>query len=482
MMTLYSSLFLVIVLHLVPSILAHKRLVFFAGPHKSASSSVETFFHNHASGYNDAPTSESLEGWIWPPIYGDLYDRNHAVARHEVFTLLVRRPDNATVQEILMNGIEKAWNEAKHGIIVGTAEFDRIGDTRSTHWDGLKAMKQVVDKLRISFEDVTVVLNYRTPRIEQWVSLWKHAGNDADYHKYLCDAQSSKSRFENLETAMNPLKLALIYREQGWKVAVIDMGGVEALEMDVAHAISCKVLEHTDCQDGWISEFNTTYHLNDAGDKEIHGLQDAEKQELEQLFRERDCHYELKLRRDDGFQVVYDDTIWQGCMYGPKKKKLYEHLSDTEFLFNAIKTQMGCAEDKVHMKDVLVGDYETMTSSTISQHSVNSDRVFESGPGDESNPSEAAMESLESLAEEPLVSRKSPSDSPITTSFFLMIAVMVSMYQLYLTHRTQQDGDDTPFSNRHQELRDIALEAPSSLASSQIDAEYGEREIETVIT
>jgi hypothetical protein len=478
-MTLYSSLFLLVVLHL-PSTLAHKQLVLFAGPHKAASSSVETFFHNHASGYDNAPTSKSLEGWIWPPIYGDLYDRNHAVARHEVFTLLVRRPDNATAQEILINGIEKAWSEAKHGIIVGTAEFDRIGDTRSTHWDGLKAMKRVVAKLGISSEEVTVVLNYRTPRFEQWASLWKHAGNDADYQKYLCDAQSSKSRFENLETAMNPLKLAQIYREQGWKVAVIDMGGVQALEMDVAHAISCKVLEHTDCQDGWISEFNTTYHLNDADDKQMNGWQDAEKQELEQLFRERDCHYELKLRRDEGFQVVYDDTIWQGCMYGPKKKKLYEQLSDTQFLFNAIKTQMGCAEDEVHMKDVLVGDYEKMTNSTVSQHIVNSDRVFESGPDDESDLSEAAMETLESLAEEPLVSRKSTSDSPIATSFFLMIAVMVSMYHLYLMHRTQQDADDTPFSNRPQELGDIALEAPS--ASSQIDAEYGEKEIEMVMT
>jgi hypothetical protein len=140
-MNLYSSLFLLVVLHL-PSTLANKQLVLFAGPHKSASSSVETFFHNHALGYNNAPTSKSLEGWIWPPIYGDLYDRNNAVAPHEVFTLLVRRPGNVTAQGILMNGIEKAWNEAKHGIIVGTAEFDWIGDTRSTHWDGLKAMQR----------------------------------------------------------------------------------------------------------------------------------------------------------------------------------------------------------------------------------------------------------------------------------------------------------------------------------------------------
>jgi hypothetical protein len=67
---------------------------------------------------------------------------------------------------------------------------------------------------------------------------------------------------------------------------------------------------------------------------------------------------------------------------------------------------MGCAEDKVHMKAVLVGDNEAMTSSTISKHIVNLERVFESGPGDESDPAEAAMETLESLAEEPLVSRK----------------------------------------------------------------------------
>lgn len=53
---------------------------------------------------------------------------------------------------------------------MGTEEFDRVGKNPDTHYDGLYAMKSVVDavKLHSSPSDVTVVLNYRTPRVDQW--------------------------------------------------------------------------------------------------------------------------------------------------------------------------------------------------------------------------------------------------------------------------------------------------------------------------
>jgi hypothetical protein len=452
---------------LVLSLLAHscysKQLVLFAGPHKCAASSVERFFHNHASGYNGAKTSEGLEGWIWPPIQGQLIDDDDSWQRHKVFNFLVTEAENTKLQMKLLKGIKKAWDKSTLGIVVGSEEFDRVGENPDTHYDGLKAMHSVVDELGLhsSPGHVTVVLNYRTPRIDQWVYIWKHSSVEY-YHKFLCSGTHSDERWELLDTAMNPLRLATEYRKQGWNVVLIDMGGAMDDNLDVAHVLSCEVLGEVDCKDGWVSDkVDKTYHENSL-DKEFNGLYDSGKNDLEQLLRERDCYYESILREDGGFVVLHEDTIWQGCL--PENQDLYEQLTNTTNLFNAIRSQKGCSEEKVKVDGYLVGDVDSMTAHN--HHDTKVESVEEEG--------------FEMTGEEPLMSKRSKSeDAPLTTSLFLLIAVCAGMYQLYVMHNTREER---PPNNEHNPVREQELDAmPSDFTCGrepqrmdQIDSEYGE--------
>jgi hypothetical protein len=421
-----------------------KQLVLFAGPHKSGATSIEKFFHNHASGYQNAPIDPGLEGWIWPPIEGDLLkpDGHHTqvdrFARHKVFNFLVTETQNSTLQMVLLNHIQIAWDFSEHGIILGTEEFDRIGDTPDTHYDGLKAMQKVVDHLRVPKDDVTVVLNYRTPRLDQWVSIFKHATNTSQdhYKHFLCNSNRADKRWELLDTAMNPLKLANVYRREGWKVVLIDMGGVLEKELDVAHVVSCDVLENTDCQNGWLSNSSTTYHENSI-DRAFDSLYSGDQEHLEQLFRERDCHYQSVLENDEGFTVLHPDTLWEGCLPDQDGNAvLYEKLAtDTTYLMNAMKSQKGCEDDSVKMGDLLVGDVNVMTAHTVSKEDLTTAEQ------------EHVEETMGALGEEPLVSRKSKSNAPLTTSLFLLVALLAGMYQLTLMHNQGREGDDSTEGN-----------------------------------
>ena len=429
-----------------------KELVLFAGPHKAAASSVQKFFHDHASGYNGSSTSTGLDGWIWPPVEDHLGD----LEPHKVFNYLVTESDNYAVQSVLRRDILKAWDASTHGVILGTEEFDRIGENPETHYDALPVMQRVVSDLGVAAEDVTVVLNYRTPRIEQWISIWKHAthSSEAHYHKYLCGGDYSDRRWELLDTAMNPLKLASIYRQQGWKVALIDMGGAMEVGLDVAHVLSCEVLHNVDCRNGWVSDkVGESYHEN-ALEKDLNSLQDAEKDELEHLLRERDCYYESVLKDDDGFTILYKDTIWQGC--SAEHNATYEQMTDTTILYDAIRAQKGCSSDNVNVGDYLVGDVGSLTTHNHSQTVI-----------------EAVEDETRGGVEEPLMmsSRSRPgssSESPVVTGLFLIIVVGVAGYQLYLMYPTAPD-------NRRNSIPDggISLGMPD-FVDEELDYEYGE--------
>jgi hypothetical protein len=149
---------------------------------------------------------------------------------------------------------------------------------------------------------------------------------------------------------------------------------------------------------------------------------------LEQLFRERDCHYQSVLENDEGFTVLYRDSLWQGCLPAQDDNAMiYEKLAtDTTYLMNAMKSQKSCADDSVEMGDLLVGDINVMTAH-------NTDTAEQ----------EHVEETMGALGEEALVSRKSKSNAPLTTSLFLLVAVMAGVYQLTLMRNQRREGDDS---------------------------------------
>jgi hypothetical protein len=328
-----------------PIQLDSKRIVFFAGPHSSASTSVEEFMGEWAIGGHQGghPHTVALQYWRWPLVQG-----TYGMHGVKVFGRLVTEPDNTELHDIILAAIQEKFEEAENGVIVGTEEFDQVGPDAT--YDGLQAMQKIIEHLDLKDEDITVVINYRAPRLDQWVSIWKHQEGDfmdSTYEDFLCishnDPHEKQIRFDMLGAQMNPLNAAKVYLEQGWKVKLIDMGGVESADKDISHVIGCRVL-FGGCTEGFLGALGDELPRENAIERPFDELNDEESAKMEELFRNRDCGYQPLLQKhieNGNMEIEYLDTLWQTCDSG--RKSYYADLVDnTDVLFHAFLSQLEC--------------------------------------------------------------------------------------------------------------------------------------------
>ena len=182
----------------------NQQLVVLAGPHKTSETSVEEFFYSFARGDNpDFQKESALEGWSWPQVLG-------FGSPHKAYDQLVSSTDEETKTKIL-EILRQNQDKASKGIIIGGSEFDRVGHTEWSNRDAIGAVARVQDALNITnADDVTIVLLYQRPRVEQWLSIvseeasqWEQDQNkqfDDSYEAFICDVATDKERRETIAT------------------------------------------------------------------------------------------------------------------------------------------------------------------------------------------------------------------------------------------------------------------------------------------
>lgn len=351
-MKFFSSVLLA-VLGSASQVAGEKRLVLFAGPHKAAASSVEEFFYKYADTFNRHSDNHKeifgLRFWRWPRIEGTISKSAEPNEPHKIFKHLVTDADNISLQNEILEGIMSAWQETSTGVILGTEEFDQVGPYAK--YDAIQAMKSVINYLEA--KDVTIVINYRKPRVDQWASIWKHEASKSSYEEFLCDKKYYENRIELLETQMNPLAAAKAFLEAGLgKVVLIDMEGVEKAGVDVAHVIACEVVDGK-CDDGWLRNHGDEVLDSNTGDREFTGLSDEEYDLANALFKFRDCMFESYLSENPNFQVLHgtNEEVWQDC--DKNLKDAYNAMVDPSIIFKALLDQAKC-KVKGDMKNGMV--------------------------------------------------------------------------------------------------------------------------------
>jgi hypothetical protein len=346
-----------------------KRLVLFAGPHRAGATSVEEFFHKYCYGWvKRDQVSFAMRYWKWPNTTG-LPNDDGRVPAYKLFQHLVLNGEGGEdgLTQDLMGAIVTAWETTTAGIILGTEFFDQMGPY--AEHDGLAAMKRVVAAVGAAPEDVTVVVNYRTPRFDHWESVWRDSvqGTSRTYQEFLCTRSGYHEKMELLDTAMNPLQIAKVSRQQGWKVALMDMMAIEGAGMDVSHAIACKVMGAKCDEAGWVNNHpNEAIHNNPAEDgHDITELTGSDRWLAERLFQARDCAYRPALENDSSFTVIPQggNSIWTDAYCDPAKDgTIYQELFNVETVFRGLLSQMKCADKPYDdmpnsINDILDGKY-----------------------------------------------------------------------------------------------------------------------------
>lgn len=258
----------------------------------------------------------------------------------------MKQSDNAKLTSDVLVASQTMFDESENGIVVGTQLFDQIG--HNAIYDALTPMNKIVNRLGIEDSNVTVILNYRTPRIEHWLSIWKANDADSSYTDFMCKTYDNKElrkdRMSQLAASMNALNGAYEFLKRGWNVKLIDLEGVHDTNKDVTHVIGCDILKGQCDGDGYLFRHDK-FRTPDEGIPDIgNDVSEEEAVKIEQLFRYRDCGFETLLQPflDGGqMEVLYKDSIWADC--NVDNQDTYHNLAGAEDLvYSALLSQLNC--------------------------------------------------------------------------------------------------------------------------------------------
>ncbi len=356
------------------------KLVIYAGPHKAASTSIESFLYQYASGHsrygvdgqvlNSAERKKTfgLRYWMWPRITGQVANEIETDQPYKIFGHLVTEHDNALLRDEILEGIRISWDtHGLEGIVLGSEEFDQIGPLAT--YDAMHALHKIVDFLSVPANDVTMVLNYRSPRLDQWAAMWAHATQTADenfaleYEQWLCDADRMEMHVEVLATQMNPLNAALAFVNEGWNVRFIDLEGVEEAGRDVSHVVACDVMTGR-CEDGSVLNHKLDNPHHNSIDVEFSALTEEQRVDAENLFLARDCAYMDELRENVKFGVIYNNSVWSNC--DPAKSQVYQKLKDDPtYMYKALLSQITCPNDMPIPKSEMITMTQALNGKSV---------------------------------------------------------------------------------------------------------------------
>ena len=254
----------------------------FVGPHKSASSTVQEFLVQYATGRPRYRKLKAFQEWRWPVVKS-----SPIPARKQWARLAFEERENSrnsSFKQGLRDALNEAYEKASK-VAVGSEEFDRFGPVPWSGRDGTVAIQEIID-WSFPVSRVDVVVNFRSPRSSQWISIWKQLMSldeqdgkvsPVTYPEWICndgrDPLGTAKVWEYLDCVANPLGLALHLLETlpaTVKVWLIDMGGVSYQGLDIAHVSACHVLG-LPCKDGWVRGINRTLLANPKF-RSLHGV------------------------------------------------------------------------------------------------------------------------------------------------------------------------------------------------------------------
>jgi hypothetical protein len=393
------------------------RLVILVGPHKSASSSIQDFFFQYASSRDEERRAvPALQNWTWP------FNRKRQYYRGpKAFAALVKESSNRQLfvphiyQSIRDALLQQSKSRESFQLILGTEEFDRFGPTPWSHWDGIKAIRDVVDVVATEIHNLTLsnqqvdthrlriefVVNYRRPRSDHWISIWKQLtrklkeeGNpNHEYRSFLCSNDNKSMLWEYLDAVANPLGLSKTLLEEFVlgkpkslnesglelvismdRVHVMDMQGIAKDGLDVSHSVSCEVLNVRPCPEGWLeivvpegthtSSSRTHMTKNQrSGDPRL-SVQQLEYMEM--LFRNRDCSYRSSLQSAEAQKRLllhHGHELWDDCVSMPESHNARTwNATSTDDLLDLLRDQVGCGPVTQGMNRVQAVELQSKTN------------------------------------------------------------------------------------------------------------------------
>ena len=212
--------------------------------------------------------------------------------------------------------LEYYWNQ-KMNIVIGTEAVDNIVKF-DNGVDMLKTFSKDIVPNHIDPRRITVVVAYRTPKVNHLISMW---------HQIMLDTKRKSTFFDWITLAENTLgpmdalgmvEMFLQYTE--WNVVLLDLEGLKVNEWDASNLVACKVLQGN-CRrtladlskDG---AMKTPVITNVRSHQKEPNVSQEALDEMETVLRLYDCNYQSMLERERNghrlkiyYPVCLDETM-----------------------------------------------------------------------------------------------------------------------------------------------------------------------------
>ena len=257
-----------------------QQVVLLAGPHKTASSSIQrNLFHwlnddGHASGLS--------KDWAWPSPSQTFREDGCSVEgdfeEQQIFYWLIQALKGGSSKQIRcinssvytkLGMIEKYRNEIYnqwmkgYNLVIASEAMDFVSSERNRN--PRRLLKRILDLLPWrgdhdhdhdhdhsesgsghvpgSDDDITVVVNYRAPRSSHLISIWHECCMaNMTFYEFLTDGRLDSGTSLDPLKSLDSLKLAKTFLDRGLEVILVDMSGVQAHNFDISRVIACDVL------------------------------------------------------------------------------------------------------------------------------------------------------------------------------------------------------------------------------------------------
>jgi len=309
----------------------NQRVVLLVGPHKTASTSQQRNIIRWIKSDNILP------GWSWPAPAID--DDGFCGARgktlnnrpnifYSYITTLYGKGEGFCVRELyekrnltkedFINDYEQefrnSWSEGNN-LIIASEAIDMI--ITSTDLDGGLLLTRILhgmpwnshdtpaNKLEGSNDDITVLVNFRAPRVKHLISMWHECCmDDISFQDYLT---ISVPRGPDGLRSIDSLQLVKVFLEKGIHVTLINMAGVSAQGYDISAVVACDVL-NANCTSNMTIIGDDISPIKMNSKYRSHGMTDDQLEMIESIIRNYDCNFE-NITQHEKLTILYPDEL-----------------------------------------------------------------------------------------------------------------------------------------------------------------------------
>ena len=347
--------------HSVANNTKEQRIIILPGPHKSATTSVQTYLVHLAK-------EKVLSEYNWSWVGGEAITGFVAISRYLLYEPIEGKQDKLERVRIDTN---KKWEDG-YNLIVASEFMDYVASLSEK--EARVSIKRLLDWLPnvISNKQIEAIIMYRSPRVSHLISAWKQqtqfrkASTTLPWRISLDKKKRQRKKFDvevptlaewlcygeyptamqyNIKTILsaqiNPFGLAYAYSTYGgMSTTMMDM-----TNSDVSSSVVCDVLG-LPCDDGKLSVGQKTVpeQKNHKSEKSDLGMNDSHLALAEEIIRDTGCYYYCllgdKVKVLHGVDEVFQDgeMSWNTCCRRNKKKDI---VADGKWMANQL-IQLGC--------------------------------------------------------------------------------------------------------------------------------------------